>query len=139
MERVINISKLPEFSSPLSGTFFNLSHVFTVYADNGDVFSSPLSGTFFNLFRPHSSLLAYFLFSSPLSGTFFNRGRGKNIPDGERNFRPLYRGLFSIRKQLDAIMALLAQFSSPLSGTFFNQRACEAPARLLSQAHSRRG
>ena len=108
------------FSSPLSGTFFNLSHVFTVYADNGDVFSSPLSGTFFNLFRPHSSLLAYFLFSSPLSGTFFNRGRGKNIPDGERNFRPLYRGLFSIYIQALHIMDEKL-FSSPLSGTFFNR------------------
>ena len=27
----------------------------------------------------------------------------------------------------------------PFLGDFFSMRACEAPARLLSQAHSRRG
>ena len=78
------------------------------------------------------------VFSSPLSGTFFNLDGAKQFPTASGSFRPLYRGLFSICTR-PAQGLHCCEFSSPLSGTFFNQRACEAPARLLSQAHSRRG
>lgn len=55
-------------------------------------------------------------FSSPFSGTFFQ---------------------WDVCDQLN--YQFVPVFSSPLSGTFFQLRACEAPARLLSRAHSRRG
>ena len=76
----------------------------------------PLSrGPFFNNFVYAGDKTGVHLFSSPFSGTFFN---------------------FATRSRT---MATSGWFSSPFPGTFFQSRACEAPARLLSQAHSRRG
>lgn len=98
---------------PLSwGLFFNWQ-MMTDYLI--DVVFVPFLGDFFSICAMANTKLSRAWFSSPFLGTFFNR-----------------RNIMTIEEELEL-------FSSPLSGIFFNQRACEAPARLLSQAHSRRG
>ena len=77
-------------------------------------------------------------FSSPFSGNFFQLQEKELSPQETKCFRPLSRGLFSIREN-SLKVEIYDVFSSPFSGTFFQLRACEAPARLLSQAHLRRG
>ena len=65
---------------------------------------------------------------------------GAHLSKRQFCLRPLSRGLFfnlSLSPMSRKLRCL--KFSSPFSGTFFSKRACEAPARLLSQAHSRRG
>ncbi len=58
-------------------------------------------------------------FSSPLSGTFFNNGILKRFVGLTPSFRPLSRGLFSIKVTAGKPVKV-GKFSSPLSGTFFN-------------------
>ena len=104
------------------------------------------------------------MFSSPFLGTFFQflAGFTVSVP-ATPCFRPLSWGLSFNNKMIfindtytDVFVPFLGdflsiwrnkmemklykiKFSSPFLGTFFQSRACEAPARLLSQAHSRRG
>ena len=54
-------------------------------------------------------------------------------------FVPFLGDFLSMKRLENHKYAKCGLFSSPFLGTFFQSRACEAPARLLSQAHSRRG
>ena len=81
-----------------------------------------------------------FKFSSPFSGTFFSNDSRKRFESMCVVFVPFLGDLFfnPFQREVESRMGF-KRFSSPFSGTFFSKRACEAPARLLSQAHSRRG
>ena len=71
-------------------------------------------------------------FSSLFSGNFFQLQEKELSPQETKCFRPLSRGLFSIREN-SLKVEIYDVFSSPFSGTFFN--AClrsPSPSALAS-------
>ena len=77
-------------------------------------------------------------FSSPFSGTFFQEDTLNDVYGTDKGvFVPFLGNLFSenILKKRTSIKTVFV----PFLGTLFSKRACTAPARLLSQAHLRRG
>ena len=110
-----------KFSSPFSGTFFNLCSCSLVCSWEQVCFR-PLYRGLFSINQEDAEAMGYELFSSPLSGTFFNLSNARATLEEIIRFRPLYRGLFSIHSYVDEETAYDAiKFSSPLSGTFFNR------------------
>ena len=88
--------ELELFSSPFSGTFFQSSDGLLPSNRLLACVFVPFIGDFFQLLLSVSYLMVS-MFSSPFSGTFFNPQNGAQIStSGNRRFRPLYRGLFSI-------------------------------------------
>ena len=121
---------------PFLGDFLSIGH-----SINGAWLAlsfRPLSwGLSFNLVHPANNFVS--LFSSPFLGTFFQLTERRMIPWEKKVFVPFLGDFLSICYEGAHTERHERQFSSPFLGTFFQSRACESPARLLSQAHSRRG
>ena len=100
----------------------------------------PLSrGLFFNRRKTQDGWHCTIVFV-PFLGDFFSiRSQLKSMDRPQRSFSSPFLGTFFQSFAEISTADGLDESSSPFSGTFFSKRACEAPARLLSQAHSRRG
>ena len=127
-----------KFSSPFLGTFFQY---------NGDVMKRkggrkvfvPFLGDFLSIKREYHDSRKHFGSFRPLSwGLSFNIYQGRGASHVFSVFSSPFLGTF-FQFGPTTITWNSFPFSSPFLGTFFQSRACEAPARLLSQAHSRRG
>ena len=103
------------------------------------MFSSPFSGTFFQLLEACVFDVRIVEVFVPFLGDLFSIYTVVSLlNDLEKVFVPFLGDLFSMNWRVRRAK-FVSLFSSPFSGTFFQSRACEAPARLLSRVHSRRG
>ena len=109
------------FSSPCLGILFSRLTP-TSRRKPGTCFRPHVWGFFFHTYHGAVGRWKGFPVFVPMFGdSFFTRQCGKGYQAGKGCFRPHVWGFFFHKKQLDAIMALLAKFSSPCLGILFSQ------------------